>query len=474
MRFARLHWKRSLATQLLFTYTAALLLTISATAGILWFNSRQNTGPAAHEELHKMATMIRKRLRFDAAGVLQSQVPVDKDWSWIFRDFAAEVKYRVLDGSGHVMLSSNSEGGALTPPDQRLDSTLDSVASTPDGGTLLIRTEQMTRGTRIYYIQVGVTKRLLTLARALSASIRVSDTVRLALASVVLVTIAVYFTLRRVLRPLRETSAAASRIDAHHLSRRLSTRKLPTEFLPVVTAFNLTLDRLEKGYAVQRAFLADAAHELKTPLALIRAQIDMGDTAERQVLLQDIDRMARQVNQLLHLAEASETQNYVFEPVNVAALVEDVSDYLRRLAERHHVYVEIHNDPRTPPVDADRGALFMLLKNLVENAIQHSPAGSAVTVRITADHLSVCDDGPGIRADELPQLFKRFWRGPTRRNEGAGLGLSICSEIAAAHNWKLSAHSVGQGAQFKIIFSASAALGSSLPTDWEATVSAAR
>src|SRR5262249_9742580 len=151
-----------------------------------------------------------------------------------------------------------------------------------------------------------------------------------------------------------------------------------------------------------RAFLADAAHELKTPLALIRAQIDVDGATDRQALLQDIDRMARQVNQLLHLAEASETQNYVFEAVGLPELAEDVADYLRRLAERHRVYVEVHCAAAATPVKADRGALFMLLKNLVENAIQHSPVGGAVLVSIAADHLSVCDEGPGIAAEELP------------------------------------------------------------------------
>ena len=451
MRFAPLPWKLSLATQLLCTYAAALLVTICATAGIVWLGSRQGNDLTTHNELPKMTAMIRQRLRFDATGILQNQVPVVSDWSWIFRDFASDVKYRVLDRSGRVILSSNEDRNPLTPMGQNLDSTPDAVTSTPDG-TLMVRTERMRRGTQIYYIQVGGTQRLSAFAHALTTTIRVSDAFRWAIASVVLVTIATYFTLRRVLRPLRETSAAASRIDAHHLSRRLSTRGLPTEFLPVITAFNLTLDRLEKGYQVQRAFLADAAHELKTPLALIRAQIDLGDITDRQGLLQDIDRMARQVNQLLHLAEASETQNYVFEPVNVAALTEDVSDYLRRLAGRHQVYVDIRTAPEATSVAADRGAMFMLLKNLVENAIQHSPAGGVVTVRIDSDHLSVCDEGPGIAADELPQLFKRFWRGPTRRNEGAGLGLSICLEIAAAHHWQLSAQSLSQGAQFQLLF----------------------
>src|ERR1700730_11591653 len=95
----------------------------------------------------------------------------------------------------------------------------------------------------------------------------------------------------------------AARLEAHNISRRLSTRNLPIEFLPVVDAFNLTLDRLEKGYIVQWEFLAGAAHELKTPLALIRAQIDLERTTDRGVLLHDLDHMARQVNQLLHLAE---------------------------------------------------------------------------------------------------------------------------------------------------------------------------
>src|SRR6202011_4092903 len=192
--------------------------------------------------------------------------------------------------------------------------------------------------------------------------------------------VAVYFTLRKVLKPLRETSAAAACIDAHNLSKRLPMRNLPTEFHPLVDAFNLTLDRLEKGYIVQRAFLAGAAHELKTPLALIHAQIDMEGTTDREVLLHDLDLMARQVNQLLHLAEASETQNYVFEALDAAAVAEDVVDYLRRLAQLREVYVDIHCTPSIPALQADRGALFMLLKNLVENAIQHSPVSGVVTV----------------------------------------------------------------------------------------------
>ena len=96
----------------------------------------------------------------------------------------------------------------------------------------------------------------------------------------------------------------------------------------------------------------------------------------------------------------------------------------------------------------------MLLKNLVENAIQHSPVGGVVAMTVGADHLFVRDEGPGISVGDLPKLFTRFWRGPMRRNEGAGLGLSICKEIAAAHSWELAARSGGHGAEFILSFRA--------------------
>jgi signal transduction histidine kinase len=124
-------------------------------------------------------------------------------------------------------------------------------------------------------------RRLTQFVQTLTATVKFADTLRLAIGSIILVTVAVYFTLRRVLKPLRETSAAAAAIDARNISRRLATQDLPVEFLPVVEAFNLTLDRLEKGYSVQRAFLTGAAHELKTPLAVMRAQIELNCPTDR-------------------------------------------------------------------------------------------------------------------------------------------------------------------------------------------------
>jgi signal transduction histidine kinase len=97
---------------------------------------------------------------------------------------------------------------------------------------------------------------------------------------------------------------------------------------------------------------------------------------------------------------------------------------------------------------ADKGALFTLLKNLLENAIQHAPAGTEVVLTLSADSLTVRDFGPGVAEDELSQLFNRFWRGEHRRDIGAGLGLAICQEIAVTHHWTLSVYKAEPGLSF--------------------------
>ncbi|MDB5999904.1 MAG: histidine kinase, partial [Rhizobacter sp.] len=238
----------------------------------------------------------------------------------------------------------------------------------------------------------------------------------------------------------------------HRLSTRLSSRELPTELTPLIEAFNHALDRLEKGYRVQQEFLAGAAHELKTPLALIRGQIEMDGVADRATLLKDVDLMARQVHQLLHLAEVSEAQNYVIEPTDLAGVGSDAADYLARLAERRQIALNVLSPPLGAMLDADRSAAFVLMKNLLENAIQHSPAGGVVTLHIDDQGLRVRDEGAGIAAEDFSQLFVRFWRGAGRRDEGAGLGLAICQQIAMAHGWHLSARNAGPGAEFNLVF----------------------
>jgi two-component system sensor histidine kinase QseC len=122
----------------------------------------------------------------------------------------------------------------------------------------------------------------------------------------------------------------------------------------------------------------------------------MEGCSDRGTLLRDIDQIARQVHQLLHLAEVSEDRNYRFDSTDVAAVAGNAMDYLRRLAERRTIYLDLCcTSPECKLLRADLAALHMLLKNVIENAIEHSPSGGVVAVVVESDQVTIRDEGPG-------------------------------------------------------------------------------
>jgi signal transduction histidine kinase len=207
---------------------------------------------------------------------------------------------------------------------------------------------------------------------------------------------------------------------------------------------------------VQQNFLATVAHELKTPLSLIRSEIELNGTTHRTALLNDVDYMARQVQQLLHLAEVSEAQNYLLEPTNPANVAQEVADFLGRLAEQCKISVAIVAPSHPVLVSADPGALYILIKNLLENAIRHSRPSGHIVIGVTANGFSIRDYGTGLALEDLQHLFKRFWRG-AGSHEGAGLGLPICQEIIRAHGWSITAQNAHPGMVFSVAFATESA-----------------
>ena len=450
-KFSRLH---SLAFQLTLTYVGALLLTAAVIAGGLWLLVGRHQELMTRFDLMNETNLLKENLRFDSSGRAVGFV-LPNDASWIYEALPSDLKYRLLDANGRVVLTSNTSNDALAPPGAVFDSgnTLFEVSS--GGHRLNVRTIPIVRGTQTYYLQAASSDRFATLARTVGRLLFVRTTLQLVVISMIVFSITVFFTLRRVLTPLREASDAAARIEPRNFSARIVIRRVPVEFSPVIEAFNLALDRLENGYRVQQAFLEATAHELKTPLALLRAQIEMDGCNDRGMLLRDIDLIARQVHQLLHLAEVSEDRNYRFESTDVGVVAENVVNYLRRLAERRTIYLDLCCvSTEFNSVQADPAALHMLLKNVIENAIEHSPSGAVVAVVVEPDQVTVRDEGPGIPEADLPHLFTRFWRGSTRQTAGAGLGLAICKEIVTAHHWHLSARNNRHGAEFVLRFAA--------------------
>lgn len=396
------------------------------------------------------AESIGEELVFDTAG---QPVGVGlPQMSWLFDSLGEEVTYRVLDDAGKVVLSSEEGAPPLTGLGEELVLEQHNFSLQRNGVALHGGTEARRHEGRTWYVQFAASDRLSEMLRTYIGDPLFSRSAAIfCVASLLVYWIVMRFTLRVILRPLNEASAIAAQITPRNLGERLEIQGVPSELGPLVQNFNAALDRLEHNVRLQQEFLSAAAHELKTPLTLIRGQIEMGvDETNREELLQDVSRMGRQVQQLLHLAEASESRNYTFAPVELESLIREVVSYSERLASQHGLKLRVDVERGATLAHADRGALFTLLKNLLENAIQHSRPGDTVSLHATATHLSVRDEGPGIPPEDLPKIFTRFWRGRHRRDLGAGLGLSICREIAMVHGWDLRANRAAPGMIFDL------------------------
>ncbi|HEY5412654.1 MAG TPA: HAMP domain-containing sensor histidine kinase [Caulobacteraceae bacterium] len=258
---------------------------------------------------------------------------------------------------------------------------------------------------------------------------------------------------RRALRPVTKASDMARAIGPATLSIRLPTDRLPDEIAPLAHAVNQALDRLEQGFRIQREFTADAAHELRTPLSIQRARLNaLPDSELRRALEADSDRMARIIGQLLDVAELD---SFVPDPSEVAdlqALGREVVEYMAPMALAKGRRLALTGVTRPIWVHGDGEVLFQAVRNLVENALAHAPAGSTVEVKMEAQGvLRVLDRGPGVPPAERELMFQRFWRRNRSKSGGAGLGLAIVKRIVEAHGGEVSVQGRnGGGAAFVV------------------------
>jgi signal transduction histidine kinase len=235
--------------------------------------------------------------------------------------------------------------------------------------------------------------------------------------------------MRRHLAALREISERASRIAPEdHTS--LPIDQAPSEVQPLVASVNLGFERLVEAVKVQRRFTANAAHELRTPVAVVQAGLERLPQNQDVVLLrQEGERMGRIVGQLLSLARLEGGNIHRLEPLDAASLVRRAAEPLAHLASAAHVTLAFDVEREPLMVQATEEAMTEITRNLVENAIGHAPAGSEVAIALSRDgRLSVIDHGPGIPETHKAHLFERFWRGPWTSRPGSGLGLAIVAE----------------------------------------------
>jgi signal transduction histidine kinase len=260
----------------------------------------------------------------------------------------------------------------------------------------------------------------------------------------------------RILRSVDSVRRAATSIPETDLTRRIEVQG-DDEVARLAESFNALLERLDGAFQAQRAFVDDAGHELRTPITIVRGQLELlsDDPEERRrtlsLVTQELDRMGRMVNDLLLLAKAEQPSLLELDLLEVADLVRDVGAKVRPLADR----IWVVEDAAKGAIVADRERLTQALVQLVQNAIDHTRQGDTVTVGAAVEgeraRLWVHDSGPGIAPEERERIFERFHRATNRRSEGAGLGLAIVRAIAQAHGGTVSVESApGAGATFTI------------------------
>lgn len=260
--------------------------------------------------------------------------------------------------------------------------------------------------------------------------------------------LAMVWAVRQALAPVRTLTSELQRRSADDLQPVPATHA-PAELQPLLAAMNGLFERIDTTLARERRFTADAAHELRTPLAVLRAQWDVqrratGEDERRQAearLGAGLDRLDRLVAQMLSLSKVDATDRLAAAiPVDWAPLVEQAMTDVLPLAERRRIELGCDWPPAgTPafPLRGDAGLLGVLLRNLLDNAVRYAPAGSAVGLRFTATGLRVENAGPPLPAETLTHLGERFHRPEGQTEVGSGLGISIAQRIAALHGLAL-------------------------------------
>jgi signal transduction histidine kinase len=412
---------------------------------------------------HAALGLHRRALRAQAAEILHYvdrgpngalRLSLPPDLAAFYSQAYGRVAFAVLDGDGRVRFSS-LPGNHPIEPAPATDIPLKFFSARQGGDEYFGVTVAAAVGGRRLWVQVSE-----DLAHR---DVLIDDIVAEFFTNVGWITVPVLLLLlvidvlifRRAMQPIVAASALAEEIGPDHTELRLPQAGMPREVLPLVRAVNDALDRLDAGYRAQREFTADAAHELRTPLAILRTQIDMMEDLEAaEPLRHDVESMSRLVNQLLEISELDTLVLAEDEHADLAQISTEVAAFLAPLALSQRKTIAVTGARRPVRVRGNGDALVRAVRNLVENALAHTSPGTTVEIAVASDGvIRVMDRGPGVPRADREHIFQRFWRRDRRRGGNAGLGLAIVARIAAMHGARVDIDErPGGGAIFAICF----------------------
>ncbi|KJC52348.1 ATP-binding protein [Bradyrhizobium sp. LTSP857] len=431
---------KSLISRIVFMHIVAVAVAAIFLPLVLFWLLNSEVDQLHRDAMRAQAEVLAERIVPQADGTLAFNLP--DSLRGLYSDAYGRYQYDIRDGEGRLLFSSHRKtGAAVAAP--RLSETISGAGVTRiiEGQPVRIQVaEDLAHRDVIiddiisnFFLRVGwITIPILLILLATDI-----------------------FIFRRAVAPLWKASEEASNIGPSRTDIRLPTEQIPREIMPLVTAVNQALDRLEDGFRVQRQFTADAAHQLRTPLAILRTRIEtLGDGTAKQALHADIEGMSRIVAQLLEIAELDTLVLDPGETADLRAVCAEVVGAIAPFAIAQHKDIALKGSGAPVLIHGNSEMLQRAIFNLAENAIKFTAKDSSVDVEVGDDGVvRVRDCGPGIAEAERELIFQRFWRRDRQRSDGAGLGLSIVRGVADDHAATVAVENLpGGGAEFTLRF----------------------
>ncbi len=445
---------KSIISRIVILHIVAVIITsIFMSLALSWLLNYE-TDNIHSTAMQEQAVSVGEHLRARPDGSFELNLPADLQG--LYSQAYGRYSYAVIDDRGRVLFSSLRDHGALFPADTR-SGDVEFWQQRRGDATVSGASIRKTVGDKTVWIQAGedLANRDVLIDDIVADFYKNVGWITLPILLVLLIADIAIF--RRALRPLRQASEIARDIGPTRTDLRLPTEEMPREVRPLVSAVNQALDRLEEGFRIQRDFTADAAHELRTPLSILRTRLDLlEDKQMGEALRQDVEGMAHIISQLLDIAELDA---FVVDPLaraDLRSVTAEVAEFLAPLALAQGKDIALLGTTEPVWIKGNPEMLSRAIRNLAENAINHTPPETAVEFVVEKNGtVSVLDHGPGIAEDERHLIFQRFWRRDRRKAGSTGLGLSIVQRIAELHSATIIVENrQPSGARFSLRFAA--------------------
>jgi signal transduction histidine kinase len=450
---------KSIISRIVILHVIAVVITsILMSLALSWLLNLA-TNNLHNDAMEEQAASVARHLVAQADGNLSLELPLNLQG--LYSQPYGRYSYAVIDDRGKTLFSSLKDQAAVFPADPRA-AAVQFLETRKGGAAISGASIRRTVGDRTVWAQAAedMANRDVLIDDIVEDFFKHVGWITLPILLVLLVTDIAIF--RRALRPLRQASEIAQQIGPARTDIRLPVDEIPSEVRPLVSAINKALDRLDQGFRVQREFTADAAHELRTPLSILRTRVEtLDDPRIAEALHLDIEAMSRVVGQLLDIAELEAFTIDPLELADVQGACAEVAEFIAPLALEQGREIALLGASTPVWVKGNAEMMKRAICNLAENAIKHAPKDTVVEFVVEENGtVTVQDRGPGIANEERELIFQRFWRRDRNQQGRTGLGLSIVQRIAELHGASIVVENrVLGGAQFSLHFIAAGKTG---------------